>query len=73
MDEVCTVKCLSEYIAAIENHQLFNSISRGENRKFETCLNSGIQRRQLRNYQTILDEYRHGKALLGLLERYFGK
>ena len=73
MDEVCTVKCLSEYIAAIENHQLFNSITRGENRKFETCLNSGIQRRQLRNYQTILDEYHLEveSSIDGMQEKHF--
>ena len=73
MDEVCTIKCLSEYIAAIENHQLFNSISRGENRKFETFLNSGIQRRQLRNYQKILDEYHLEveSSIDGIQEKHF--
>ena len=57
MDNVCTVKNLSDYIAAIEKHQLFNSISRGEARKYDTILSSGIQRRHLQNYQKMLDKY----------------
>ena len=58
MDNVCTVKNLSDYIAAIEKHQLFDSISRGEARKYDTILSSGIQRRRLRNYQKMLEMYR---------------
>lgn len=57
MDSICSVKSLSEYIAVIEDNQLFNYISRGENRFYETPLSSGIQRRKLRNYQELLNSF----------------
>ena len=53
----CTVRTLSEYISAIENNNLFDYISRGENRKFETALYSGIRRKNLENYTKLIDIY----------------
>lgn len=57
MKDKCIVSSLSEYIAAIEKYNLFNCISRGENQKYKHPLNSSAQRRQLRKYHEILDEY----------------
>lgn len=57
MDNRYVVSSLSEYIAAIENYNLFNYISRGENQKFEYPLRSGIHRNNFKNYSKILEQY----------------
>ena len=51
------VKSLSEYISAIEQHNLFNCISRGESQRYEHPLYSSAQRRKLEKYHEMLDEY----------------
>lgn len=57
MTNMCTINSLSEYILAIEKHQLFNCISRGENQKYEHPLYSGIYRSGLSKYVKMLDDY----------------
>ena len=49
-DKCVVVNSLSEYIAAIEENNLFNYISRGESQKFDKPLSSSIQRTLLKNY-----------------------
>ena len=53
----CVVTSLSEYIAAIEEYNLFDYISRGENTKYEKPLSSGIHRRNFEKYTKMLDAY----------------
>ena len=53
----CIVESLSEYIAAIEKYNLFDCISRGEKREYETPLRSGIHRKNFKNYSKLLDAY----------------
>lgn len=53
----CVISNLSEYLAAIEKHNLFNCISRGENQEYEHPLRSGIHRRNLQKYSKILEQY----------------
>ncbi len=55
----CSVNNLSEYIAAIEDNGLFNSISRGESKVYEYPLRSHIIRSNLRKYNELLDAYHH--------------
>lgn len=56
-DKCVVVNSLSEYIAAIEENNLFNYISRGESQKFDKPLSSSIQRTLLKNYTEILETY----------------
>ncbi len=56
-DKCVVVNSLSEYIAAIEENNLFNYISRGESQKYDKPLSSSIQRTLLKNYTEILETY----------------
>ena len=56
-DKYVVVNSLSEYIAAIEEYNLFNYISRGESQKYDKPLSSSIQRTLLKNYAEILEAY----------------
>ncbi len=51
------VSSLSEYIATIEKYDLFNCISRGECKKNDYPMRSGIYRRKLKSYSKILEQY----------------
>ena len=55
----CSVNNLSEYIAAIENNNLFHSISRGENNLYEHPLKSGIISSGTQKYSKLLETYHH--------------
>ena len=57
MDNHCTVRSLSEYIAAIEKYNLFDSISRGESREFNPPLRCSIYRHDLDQYTRMLEQY----------------
>lgn len=56
-DKYIVVNSLSEYIAAIEENNLFNYLSRGESQKYDKPLSSSIQRTLLKNYTDILEAY----------------
>lgn len=56
-DKYVVVNSLSEYIAAIEENNLFNYISRGESKKYDKPLSSSIQRTLLKNYTEMLEAY----------------
>lgn len=57
MDNKCVVSSLSEYIAAIEKHDLFNCISRGESQMYEQPMSSGVRRNKLKGYNKLLEQY----------------
>ena len=57
MAEKCVVNSLSEYIAAIEKYGLFNCISRGEHKKYDYPLRSGVHRKHFEQYSKLLDAY----------------
>lgn len=55
---VCSIKSLSEYIAAIEENKLYNCISRGEHKKYADPLCSNILRHPNPEcYNELLMEY----------------
>ena len=56
-DKYVVVNSLSEYIAAIEENNLFNYISRGESKKYDKPLSSSIQRTLLKNYTEMMEAY----------------
>ena len=53
----CVVGSLSEYIAAIERYDLFQCISRGEQREFDHPLRCSIYRHDLDQYTRMLEQY----------------
>ena len=57
MDKKCIVSSLSEYIAAIEEYDLFHCISRGENQLYEQPMSSGVRRNKLKGYTKLLEQY----------------
>lgn len=53
-----TIKSISEYISVIERNDLFNCISRGENKRFESPLKAGVFRNKgLQNYNSLLEQF----------------
>lgn len=63
MNSICSkgasVSSLSEYIAAVENNGLYDSISRGENKVYTYPLKSSIIRNDIDRYAKLLDTYHH--------------
>ena len=51
------INSISDYLAVIEQNNLFNYISRGENQKFECPLRAGIFRREFREYDSLLEQF----------------
>ena len=55
--EYQSINSISDYIAVIEQNNLFNCISRGENNDFEYPLRAGIFRREFGDYNLLLERF----------------